>query len=193
MPEWMFPVYAPWPVLASGTGWLAVADGGSPRIRVTGEARTRSIVWEPHSRTIDDEVKKLDLEWFVAAQTRYSDSWRAWWDSLGTEGQRDAAHEQEGRYRWMPHGPELTAMLGHGRCLWISGFGPEDDPTAVGRNWIVVDVVGGELLGVVRVPDPWFRLRSLGRSGVYATYRDEEGASHIVKLGYPKGFESCTR
>lgn len=191
MPEWEFPAYAPWPHLASGSGWQAISDGESGTIKVDGTASLSTIEWSVHPTPIDDQIKATNLDWYVRQMTRYSDSWASWWDSLGTNGRAEARKDDIARHRWAPQGPEVTTLLGFGRCLWIAGFSPEDDPTAVSRNWIVIDVGAGKLLGAVRVPDPWFRLRSVGKTGVFATYRDDEGSSHIVKLAYPEGFDAC--
>lgn len=191
MPDWEFPAYAAWPSVASGAGWYALSDGESAEIKVVGATGVDRIEWTPHPIPIDDRVRDQDFNWYVRQMTRYSDSWAAWWDSLGVAGQTAARQETFGWHTWAGHGPEITALLGSGRCLWIAGFAPSESPTAVSRNWVVVDVVEGKVLGVARLPDPWFRLRSVGLTGVFATYRDDDGSPHIVKMALPDGLTEC--
>lgn len=189
--NWPYPRFAPLPLLASGAGWVAVTDGGSGEISVMGKSGIQHIRWDPTPTRIDDALKERQFEWFVQQQSRYTANWAEWWDSLGTAKRADGKEWQIGYLPWAQEAPQVTAMLGHGNCLWVAGFAIEDGPLGVGRTWIVVDVAAGVLLGTARIPGPWWRLRSIGPSGAFATYRDDDGLSHLVKLTLPAGIGSC--
>lgn len=193
MPNWPFPIFAPWPSLASGDGWTAWTTGGAGEIQLAGGVAIRSIRWQVRPFPIDDRLKEMRFDWLKRVLIRQDDHWEAWWDSIGPAVRAEAKQDEMTRYPWASMAPEVMAMFGFGHCLWVAGFSLDDGPLGVGRSWIAFDVIAGRLLGVVRLPDPWWRLRSVGAGGMFATYRDEDGLSHLVKLAYPAGFESCGR
>jgi hypothetical protein len=192
MPSWPFPRFAALPLVASGAGWVAVTDGASGEIVIVGGSGVGRVRWEPRGLEVTDAIKERRFEWIVRQQSRTIGHWAEWWDSLGAASRADAKRAELQRYPWAERVPEVTAMLGSGRCLWISGFSIEDGPLGVGRSWVVVDVVEGALVGTFRVTSEWTRLRSVGGRGVYGTYRDEEGSSHLVRLSIPTGAEGCS-
>lgn len=191
MPHWPYPHFAARPLVASGQGWVAITDGATAEIQLIGGSGVRRLRWPPGRSRITEATKARQFDWVVQHQTRYSASWAAWWDSLGAATRAEARRSELERYPWAEHTPEVTAMHGAGRCLWIAGFAIADGPLGVGRSWVVVDVVEGRLVGTYRVPAEWTRLRSAGRNGVYATYRDEEGSSHLMRFRMPEEARRC--
>lgn len=190
-PDWPFPIYAPWPLLATGDGWYAIADGGSPEILVKGSGTVSQITWPASHVEVDDQVKRARLDWYVRRMQRTSDHWKEWWDSLGGPDRERALREERDRYPWAAEAPQVMAMVGHGACLWIAGFSAEEGPIGVARSWVGVNVRDGRVVGVIRVPDPWWRVRSAGRSGILVSYRDEEGEGRVALLRWPEGFREC--
>jgi hypothetical protein len=85
--------------------------------------------------------------------------------------------------------PEITAAYGAGRCLWISGWAPEDYIDGTALTWIGIDVEHANLLKIVRIPRIGSRVRHVSGQYFYTSHRDSRGREFVER--YPHGVLNC--
>lgn len=193
------PLFSPRPVWTTGDGWIALSHGGSSQAVVRRpDGDTLAIVRWPRRRPAVSERDKIEAaRWLVALRIINSTESRELWQRASRR-ERKRGIEFEA-FEVQPSAdsvPTITAAYGVRSCLFIAGHNPRDWPDGTALTWLVLDVQGGRLEGVLRVPAPAVtKPLELGRVGaavrefdaryVYVYSRDGDGVFFVERYRLP--------
>jgi hypothetical protein len=188
MPELWEPLFSARLMLAAGDGWYAWSGGADPSVTVrTADNTTLAVRWPASARRITDEDRFRAAEWAGEYTLRQSADARRNAARMSREQREEAYERLAGHLPFADRTPELAALYGAGRCLWLSGFDLADDPLGTALSLIALDVRGDSVLGVVRMPRLDSRIRHVDRRRIYTSYFDEDGVERVEVYHIPFG------
>jgi hypothetical protein len=185
------PFYAPHPIVATGAGWIATAQGDRAAIDVHfTDARTSTrVTWPAVRIAIGADERQAVMRHYVAVETKLSDQAARILASRTPKEEADVERQMMDVWPVAAEAPQVTTAFGAGECLWLAGWNPADALDGTASTWAVLDVRADSIVRVVRIPRPDSRVRAVSPAAAYSTYFDSLGVSHLER--YPVGMPEC--
>ena len=185
-------VFSARPIGSAGSGWYAFTDGERAFVEIRDRKNDSiaTIEWPPAHRAVTEDDRIADVGWgreidFLTHNSPYEH----WWRKLSKSAQRKDIKRTLWILPFAPVAPEVVAIYGAGRCLWLAGFNASDFADGTSRTLIGIDVVNRTLAGVVRLSGTRVRLRSVDTHAIYATTWGDDGED--ILLRYPLDTTAC--
>ncbi len=189
-PKFAQPIWAGRPLWTTGEGWIAYGQGTDTTLTVRfSDGDTLQVTWPADSRRISEADQRQFIDWMrVQGEKRLSEEQRKEFMPQTRRDKEATIRRLLGELIYSTTSPAVTGLLGAGPCLFLSGFGPADNPRARANSIVVVDVRVPELLGVVRIDRPGARLREATTSALISSHEDDDGLWVLERYPLPSGW-----
>ena len=185
-PQFDQPIFARRPLWATGDGWFAQGHGKRNEIVVVWRDGARVVLtWPLRARIITVDDKTAAALWLKEVGMRdlpTGDAVRAEWNAATPAEREDWLQFHREYWQFPDTAPEVTAMYGAGKCLWLAGLSPGDYPDGTALTWIGVNLATEQIERVVVIPRRGSRVRHFGRAAVFASYRDEMSVDYLERF-----------
>jgi hypothetical protein len=186
IPNLWEPLFSARLLFAAGDGWHAWSSGVDPSVTVhTAAHSTLAVRWPASTRPITVEDRFRAAEWAGEYTLRQSAAAERTAAAMGREQREEAYERLASHLPFADRTPEVVALYGTGRCLWLSGFNLADHPSGTALSVIAFDVRADSVVGVARVPRLDSRIRHVDRRRVYTSYFDEDGVERVEAYRVP--------
>lgn len=192
-PRFAWPLFAAAPLWSTGRGWLATADAVRPELVLTRfDGTARRISWRASRRAVTPAERHAAADWTIYYTTLIDPAFGARHRTASRRLRDDIRARQAQVLPIADSIAEVTALLGHDHCLWVSGHAAADGPTGISNTWLVIDVDRPNIEAIVRVPRFAARLRRVDAHAAYATVKDSTGEAFVERYRIPR-FACATR
>lgn len=187
-PRFAQPIFEARPVWATGTGWYAYGQSGSPviQVRSTSGKLMATVGWRD-SVALVTESERLDASlWSIRYTLILQPTVAGWWHGWSARKREEVLRHQMGSLAYFAgHRPAFTAAYGDGACLWLAGFSPSFFIDGTAGTWVGVNVLTHRLVGVVSLPRIGSHVRTVSGGAFYTSYIDSSAVEHLERYPIP--------